>query len=142
MGWPRDVVQGSRPGVCRVTVALCRSSTECPHHRRRRFAWPSAAAPPDCPRCSMTERVSVRPVGIRLGAPPPHRRRCASPSTFTSLTPRASARACRGRWASVCLARRLIRGLRADMRTDDQDRLRSRRGKLPRLVAAGHWLCV
>lgn len=131
LGRPTKRVEGSRPWCV-------------PRNRCALQEFDGMPAPPPSPlclafgcgarlRCSMMERVSVSPVGIGLGAPPApsHRRRCGS--TFASLTPRASGalgeatssaayaplRACRGRWASVCLARRLIRGLRADMRTEE-----------------------
>ena len=137
-------------GVCRVTVALGRCSTEC--RTTAVAAWPGlrlwcrlrCSPYGDRARCSTVSpeamRVDVREldaasVGARVGRSVRRLPRPPMPPSTTRFS-------YRGRWASGCLARWLIRGLRADMRTDDQDRLRSRRGKLPRLVAAGHWLCV
>lgn len=81
-----------------------------PHHRRRRFPWPWAAALPE---------LLDDGVGLVAQPAPPHRRQCAS--TFASLTPRAIEgrlprprydldHACRGP-RGQCLAWRLTRGL-------------------------------
>ena len=105
-----------------------------PHHRRRRLPWASAAAPPevldgtrlsepcgDQARCSTAApeamRVDVREldaasVGARVGRSVRRLPRPPMPPSTTRFS-------YRGRWASGCLARWLIRGLRADMRTDD-----------------------